>query len=221
MSAFTPHRALRSIPSRSAIVPHRQKPGPDLSPLPLSGSGEPPGERFGGDGVVRGVPDGRASLEHDDLGRLVFHARARRDLLRHGALCANVHEIRRNVRMLKEEGFDLAQGRHARGSGRAMLVQERTLRGEDMFQFPLVIDLPHASPFAAVRDGGAGSISTCMSIIPGKVFQPADGERPHEGTLTSLPQMPDRSRIEQDALARTLCLLRFPFRKRTCWAPLT
>jgi len=136
---------------------------------------------------VRGVPDDRASLEHDDLGRLVFHARARRDLLRHGALRANVHEIRRNVRMPTEEGFDLAQGRHARGSGRAMFVQECTLRGEDTFQLPLVIDSQHTSPSAAGRDGGAGPISTGVSIISRKVFQPANRERLHEGALTSLP----------------------------------
>jgi hypothetical protein len=73
-----------------------------------------------------------------------------------------------------------------------MFVQERTLRGEDIFQLPLVIDLPHASLSAAVRDGEAGSISTCVSIISCKVFQPANRERPHEGVLTSLPQMPDR-----------------------------
>lgn len=173
-------------------MPHRQKPGPVLYPLPLSGSGKPPGERLGGDVVVRGVPDDRASLEHDDLGRLVFHARARGDLLRHRALRANVHEKRRNVRMLKEKGFDLAQGRHARRSGRAMLVQERTLRGEDIFQLPLVIiDVPHAFLSAAVRDGGAEPILTCVvSIIPCKVIQPADGEWLHEGTLTSM-QMPE------------------------------
>ena len=74
----------------------------------MSGGGEPPSERLGGDVVVRGVPDDLASPEYDDLGRLVFHARARRDLLRFGALRANVHEIRRNVWVPTEERFDLA-----------------------------------------------------------------------------------------------------------------
>jgi hypothetical protein len=73
-----------------------------------------------------------------------------------------------------------------------MFVQECTLRGEDTFQLPLVIDSQHASPFAAGRDGGDGPISTCVSTIPCKVFQRADSGQPHEGALTSLPQMPDR-----------------------------
>ena len=93
--------------------------------------------------------------------------------------------------MPTEEGFDLAQGRHARGSGRAMLVQERTLRGEEIFQLPLVIDVPHDSLSAAVRDGGVGPISPCVFIISCKVFQSANRERPYEGALISMPQIPE------------------------------
>jgi hypothetical protein len=154
-----------------------------------SDGGKPSGERLGGDVVVRGVPDDRASLEHDDLRRLVFHARARRDLLRHGALGANVHEKRRNVRMPTEEGFDLVQGRDAGGSGGAVFVQERTLRGEDRFQLAFVINnLPHDSLSEVVRDGGTGPISTCVFIIPCGEFQPAEPVRPAH-PLTSLLQM--------------------------------
>lgn len=133
---------------------------PGLYALAGSGSGKAPGECLGGDVVVRGAPPDHAPLEDDDLGRLVFHARPRRDLLRHGALRANVHEIRRDVWVLKEEGFDLAQGRHARRSGRAMFVQERTLRGEDIFQFAFVAHAPHDSLSDIGRDGGGGPIST-------------------------------------------------------------
>lgn len=133
---------------------------PGLYALAGSGSGKAPGECLGGDVVVRGAPHDHAPLEDDDLGRLVFDARPRRDLLRHGALRANVHEIRRDVWVLKEEGFDLAQGRHARRSGRAMFVQERTLRGEDIFQFAFVAHAPHDSLSDIGRDGGGGPIST-------------------------------------------------------------
>ena len=157
-----------------------------------SGSEKAPGECLGGDVVVRGAPHDHAPLEDDDLGRLVFDARPRRDLLRHGALRANVHEIRRDLWVLKEESFDLAQGRHARRSGWAMLVQERTLRGEDIFQFAFVANAPHHSLSDIGRDGGAGPISTCVFIILWAKFQSVEAARPH--ALTSLPQMSDSGR---------------------------
>jgi hypothetical protein len=75
--------------------------------------------------------------------------------------------------MLTKEGFDLAQGRHTRGSGRAMLVQECTLRGEEVVQLPLVIDMFHASLSAVVRDGGVGPVPTSVSTISARVFQHA------------------------------------------------
>jgi len=75
-----------------------------------------------------------------------------------------------------------------------MLVQEHTLGGEDIFQLPLVIDVPHAFLSAAVRDGGTETISTCVFIIPCSVFQPAEWERPDESALTSMPMMSDRGR---------------------------
>jgi hypothetical protein len=110
--------------------------------------------------------------------------------LRYGAVRANVHEICRNVRMPTEEGFDLAQGRHTRGSGWAMLVQERMLCGEDLFQLPLVIDVPHAFLPAAVRDGGVGPIPTSVSTISSQVFQRAGCAQPYARTLTTLSQRP-------------------------------
>jgi hypothetical protein len=141
---------------------------------------------------VRGAPHDHAPPEDDGLGRLVFHARPHRDLLRYGALRANVDEIRREVWVPKEECFDLVQGRHARGSGRAMLVQERTLCGEDMFQFVFVANAPHDSLSDIGRDGGAGPISTCVFIIPRGKFQSVEPARPH--ALTSFPQMSDPGR---------------------------
>lgn len=94
--------------------------------------------------------------------------------------------------MLKEESFDLAQGRHARRSGWAMLEQERTLRGEDIFQFALFANAPHDPLSDIGRDGCAGPISACVFIILWAKFQSVEAARPH--ALTSFPQMSDPGR---------------------------
>ena len=62
--------------------------------------------------------------EDDHLGRLVLHAGTRRDLLGQGALGENVHEVDGDTRVCLHVGFDLVQGRHAEGSGRAVFVKE-------------------------------------------------------------------------------------------------
>jgi hypothetical protein len=72
-----------------------------------------------------------------------------------------------------------------------MLVQERTVRGEDIVQLPLVTDFPHASLSAAASDGGARPISRFVSIISFEVFQGADCGQPH-ARFSSLSQMSDR-----------------------------
>jgi hypothetical protein len=57
----------------------------------------------------------------------VFNTGARRNLPRESALCQDIHEIGRNVRVLAEKCFDLIQGRDAAGSGGAVLVEEGEL----------------------------------------------------------------------------------------------
>jgi hypothetical protein len=73
-----------------------------------------------------------------------------------------------------------------------MLVQERTLRGEDIFQFAFVANAPHDSLSDIGRGGAAGPILSYVFIIPCTKFQPAEPADPR--ALRSLPRMSDPGR---------------------------
>jgi len=60
------------------------------------------------------------------------HAGARGDRLGEGPLGADVHQVRLQVRMSVQEGFDLDQGRDAGGSGGAVFVKDCTIGPENI-----------------------------------------------------------------------------------------
>ena len=90
-----------------------------------SGRGEIPLDGAGRDVAVRCAPHDRTVPQDDDLWGFVPHAGSSGDELRQGPLRPDVHEIRLRVGMCRQERFDLIQGRNARRSGRAVLVQDR------------------------------------------------------------------------------------------------
>jgi hypothetical protein len=64
-------------------------------------------------------------LQDDDLRGFVSDTGSSGDELRQRPLRPDVHEIRLCAGMYRQERFDLIQGRNARRSGRAVLVQDR------------------------------------------------------------------------------------------------
>lgn len=90
-----------------------------------SGRGEIPLDGAGRDVAVRCAPHDRTAPQDDDLWGFVPHAGASGDELRQGPLRPDVHEIRLRVGLCRQERIDLIQGRNARRSGRAVLVQDR------------------------------------------------------------------------------------------------
>ena len=103
------------------------------------------GKGVGCDVVVRGVPDGQAASEYDDLGRLVFDTGSRGDLARKGALRANVHQEGGQIGILSEKGLDLVQGRLAGGSSRAVFIKEGELGRKKNLHILLTQDPLHQS----------------------------------------------------------------------------
>ena len=103
------------------------------------------GKGLRGDRGMRGVPARHSSLEQEHLGRLVDHAGPRRDRLGQRPLRQHIDPIGGKARVLAEKGFDPVQGRVARGSGRAMFVDQEPLGLHQLLHIALALDLSHAS----------------------------------------------------------------------------
>ena len=71
------------------------------------------------------MPYDGAVLQDDDLRGFVSDTDSSGDELRQRPRRPDVHEIRLCAGMYRQERFDLIQGRNARRSGRAVLVQDR------------------------------------------------------------------------------------------------
>jgi hypothetical protein len=57
-----------------------------------------------------------------------------------------VDDVGGKIRPLAQEGFDLVQGRHREGSGWAVLVDERQIAGEKLFDILVLRDPSHVFP---------------------------------------------------------------------------